>query len=148
MSRMIRKNNGVPFRARSKQHRQDAEKHVVADDDVGREVPQHLLQALVLSGNGIDEHALHRDAQPFRPLRHALQFGHHGGDISQVNIRARGKGAESCSDALDALTQSGAGQADDLVAFRDQDTPNREQRIEMACRGRRSDENFHSIHSL
>jgi hypothetical protein len=45
--------------------RQHAEKHIVADDDFGREVPQDLLYAIVLSGGGIDEEALHRDAQPF-----------------------------------------------------------------------------------
>jgi hypothetical protein len=27
-----------PFRTRSEQHRQNAEQHVVADDDIGREI--------------------------------------------------------------------------------------------------------------
>jgi hypothetical protein len=52
---------------RSTQHRQHAEQHVVADDDVGREALQHLLQTLMLSGHGIDEQALHGGAQPVRP---------------------------------------------------------------------------------
>jgi hypothetical protein len=38
--------------------------------------------------------------------------------------------------------------ADDLVTFGDQDAPNRKQRIEMARRGSRSNENFHAILSV
>src|SRR5215467_12229784 len=36
------KNNRGAFRARPEQHRQDAENHIVADDDIRRVVPQHL----------------------------------------------------------------------------------------------------------
>jgi hypothetical protein len=42
-NRYAAKNNGGAFRARSEQHRQHAEKHIVADYDFGREVPQNLL---------------------------------------------------------------------------------------------------------
>jgi hypothetical protein len=42
-NRCAAKNNWGPFRARSEQHRQHAENHIVADDDFGREVPQNLL---------------------------------------------------------------------------------------------------------
>ena len=107
-NRCAAKNNGGPFRARSQQHRQHAENHVVADDDVGREVPQNLLQALVLRGDGVDEQALYRDAQPFRPRSYVFQLGHHRGDVSQIEIRARGKGAKFCPYAFDALAQSAA----------------------------------------
>jgi hypothetical protein len=104
-NRCAAKHDGGPFRARSEQHRQDAENHVVADDHVGREVPQNLLQALVLSGDGVDEQALYRDAQPLRPRRYVFQFGNHRDDVSQIEIRARGKRVESRPDAYDALAQ-------------------------------------------
>src|SRR5260370_36306382 len=66
-NRCATKNNGGPFRARCEEHRQAAKNHIVTDDDVGREVPQNLLQALVLSRDGVDEYSLNGDAQPFRP---------------------------------------------------------------------------------
>lgn len=102
----------------------------------------------MLSGDGVDEQALYRDAQPLRPRSYVFQFGHHRDYVSKIEIRARGKGAIFCPDAFDALAQSAARQADDLVAFGDQDAPNRKQRIEMARRGRLSNENFHAILSL
>ena len=46
---------GRAFRAGTKQHRQHAKKHLVGDDDVGREVLQDLLQAFVLAGDGVGE---------------------------------------------------------------------------------------------
>ena len=49
--------------------------------------------------------ALYRDAQPFLPRRHVFQFGNHRDDVSQIKIRARGKGAEFCPNAFDALAQ-------------------------------------------
>ncbi len=43
---------GGRFRARSEQHRQRAEIHIVGDDDVGREILQDLLQAPCWAGMG------------------------------------------------------------------------------------------------
>ena len=141
--RRAAKRDGKAFRARSEQHRQHPEEHVVADDDVGREAPQHLLQALVLGRKGVDEHALQCDAQPVRPRSHALQLGSHRADVTQIEVRALGKGVEFRPDGFDAAAQNAARQKGEFVAFGDQDASDREQRIEMARRGGRSDENFH-----
>jgi hypothetical protein len=102
----------------------------------------------MLSGNGVDEQVLYRDTEPFRPQWEIFQFGYHRADISQIEIRVWGKGPESCPDALYWVAESVAGQADHLMAFGDQDTSNRKQRIEMACCRSRRKENFHVNLSL
>jgi hypothetical protein len=45
---MCRRERRGAFRTWAEQHRQHAEKHIVADDDVGREVLQSILQAIML----------------------------------------------------------------------------------------------------
>jgi hypothetical protein len=77
-----------------------------------------------------------------------MAVGYHRADISQIEIRVWGKGPESCPDALYWVAESVAGQADHLMAFGDQDTSNRKQRIEMACCRSRRKENFHVNLSL
>jgi len=106
--RCTAEHDGGPFRARSEQHRQDTENHIVADDDVGGEVPQNLLYTVVLSGDGVDEYAFRRDAQPLEPRRYVFQFGSHRVDVSQIEISGRGKGAEFCPDVFDALAKRAA----------------------------------------
>ncbi len=132
-----------PFRLRPEQHRQHAEQHVIADDDVGRETLQNLLQTLMLRGDGIDEHALHDGAQPIRPRCHGCQFGEHRIEGAQIEVGTRGKRVEFRADAFDAIAQDAARQEADIVAFSDQDVSDCKQRIEMARRGRRSKEDFH-----
>src|SRR6202022_3559947 len=66
-NRCAAKNNGGPFRARSEQHRQHAENHIVADDDFGREVPQNLPQAILLSWEGAEKKAPYRTPNPRGP---------------------------------------------------------------------------------
>ena len=58
-------------------------------------------------GDGVDEQALYRNAEPFQPRRYVFQLGNHRDDVSQTEIRARGKGLELCPDAFDALAQRG-----------------------------------------
>ena len=123
---------GGRLRSRSEQHRQHPEQHVVADDDFGREILQHLLHALVLSGNGIDEYPLHGNAEPFQPRRNGFQFRSHRREVAQIEIRAGRKGVKPCADAFDRAAQGAAGQKGDLVAFVDQEASDRKQRIEMA----------------
>src|SRR5882757_1899429 len=56
------KHDGWPLRARPEQHRQNAEKEIVANDDVGRKLPQDLLQAFVLRLHRVDVHVLKGEA--------------------------------------------------------------------------------------
>src|SRR5438309_1948287 len=51
--------NCRPLRAGSEQHRQCTAEHVVDENDVGWEVPEELLQALILSWDWIEERARH-----------------------------------------------------------------------------------------
>jgi hypothetical protein len=73
------------------------------------------MQAIVLSGDSVDEQVFYRDPEPFWPRREIFQFGHHRADIAQIEIRIRGKGPESCPDALYAVAESVARQADHLT---------------------------------
>ncbi len=132
-----------PFRPRPEQHRQHAEQHVVANDDVGRETLQNLLQTLMLRGDDINEHALHDGAQQVRPRRHSCQFGEDRIEGAQIQVGIRRKRVEFRADAFDAIAQDAARQEADIVAFVDQDVSDCKQRIEMARRGRRSKEDFH-----
>ena len=87
-------------------------------------------------------------AQPFEPRRNVLQFGDHRENVAQVEICAARKRKELRAAGFDAGAKRGAGQEGDLVAFGDQNARDRKQRIEMARRRRRSDENFHDIGPL
>ena len=87
--RCAAKNDGRPLRTRAEQHRQYAEKHIVADDDVGREVQESVLQAIVLGLDTVDEQALNGDAYPFRSGRNGLECRSPRKDIIRVEIRFR-----------------------------------------------------------
>ena len=123
--RCAAKNDGRSFRARAEQHRQHAEKHVVADDDIGREVLQSVLQALVLRLDTVDKEPLQGDAYPFRSGRNGPECRSPREDIIRVEIRIRGQRAEFRSAAFDPAAQCGPGQAGDLVAFTHQDARDR-----------------------
>jgi hypothetical protein len=56
------KDDGRALRARPEQHRQNAEKEIVAHDDVGRKLPQNLLQSFVLRLNRVDVYVLQGEA--------------------------------------------------------------------------------------
>src|SRR6266850_1572464 len=88
--RCAAKNDGRSFRTWAEQHRQHAKKHIVADDDVGREVLQSVLQAVVLGWDTVDEQPLNGDAYPFRSRRNGLECRSPREDIIRVEIRFRG----------------------------------------------------------
>src|SRR6185369_9710535 len=139
------KNDRRSFRTWAEQHRQHAEKHIVADDEVGREVLQSVLQAIVLGSDIVDKQSLDGDAYPFRSGRNGLEGRSPREHIVRIEIRIRGERTEFRSAAFDPATQCGPGQAGDLVAFSHQDARDCKQRIEMTGRGSRCDENFHGI---
>jgi hypothetical protein len=97
----------------------------------------------VLAGNGIDEYPLHDDTEPFQPRRNGFQFGSHRREVAQVEIRAGRKRVKPCANAFDGTAQSTPRQKGNLVAFGDQETSDRKQRIEMAGGGSRSKKDFH-----
>ncbi len=100
--------NRRPLRPRPEQHRQHSEQHIIADNDVGWEVLQHLLHALVLGRNGIDEHPLHGNAEPFQSRRNGFQFGSHRREITQIKVRAGRKRVKGRADAFNRAAQSTA----------------------------------------
>ncbi|MET3341531.1 hypothetical protein ABIF52_001912 [Bradyrhizobium japonicum] len=135
--------DGGPLRARSEQHREHAEQHVVADDDIGRELLQRLQQPLVLGRNGVDEDALAGHAEPLQPRRDGLEFGDPREDVVRIEVRALGKGKELDAAGLDAGAKGGAGHESNLMTLGDQDLRDCQHRIEMTRRRRRSDKNLH-----
>src|SRR5258708_519058 len=88
--RCAAKYDGRSFRTWAKQHRQHAEKHIVADYDVGREVLQSVLQAIVLGLDTVDEQPLNGDTYPFRSGRNGLECRSPREDIIRIEIRIRG----------------------------------------------------------
>jgi hypothetical protein len=146
--RCAAENERRPFRARSQQHRQDVEKHVVADDDIGSKPVQRLPQTLILGRDSLDKNALAGDTQPLRPRRDAFEFGDPREDILRIEVRGRRERKKFGSAALDANAEGAARQKSNLVTFGAQNARDRKQRIEMARRGRRDDENFHGIGPL
>ena len=99
----------------------------------------------MLRREGIDEDPLDRNSEPFESRRNVLQLGSHRENFPPIEICAHRKRNEFRSAAFDAGAKDAAGQESDLVAFGEQYVRDRKQRIEMACRGRRSDKNFHDI---
>ena len=143
--RCAAENDRRAFRARPEQHRQRAEIHVVGDDDVGREIPQDLLQAFVLARDGVGKEAVSPRAVLFRPGRKIPQFGNQREDVARIQIRARGKRMEFQSGAFDAVAQPGPREADDLVTRGDQDFADGQERIQMTGSGSRGNKDFHVI---
>ena len=88
--RCAAKNDGRSFRTWAEQHRQHAEKHIVADDDVGREVLQSVMKAIVLGCDIVDEQPLNGDAYPFRSGRNGFECRSAREDIIRIEIRIRG----------------------------------------------------------
>ncbi len=142
------KNDGWAFRTRPEQHRQHAEVHILAHNDVSRKVSQNLAQALVLGREATDEHAFDADAQELRPRRHMQHLGKNSGHVSQIEIGAGRKRMKFCSDAFDAVAHNGTCEANDLVTFGDEDAAYRQQRIEVTHRRRRSNKDFHVVSSV
>ncbi|MEI9982195.1 MAG: hypothetical protein WDN69_02665 [Aliidongia sp.] len=106
---------------------------------------QDLLHPFMLSGNGIDEEAVHPDADPVEARRHGFQFGSHRVQVAEIEIRARWERPEFRPSGFDALAEGAAGQDDDFVSFGHQDAPDGQQRVEMTRRRSRSNEYFHAI---
>ena len=66
----------------------------------------------------------------------------------RIEVRGRWERKKFGPTAFDTRAKGGPGQEGDLVAFGEQDARDRKQRIEMARRGRRSEENFHGNRPL
>src|ERR1700677_2056435 len=102
----------------------------------------------MLRREGVDEDPLDGDSEPFESRRNVLQFGGHREKIPPIEICTALKRNEFRSAVFDAIMERAAGQERDLVAFGEQDTGDRKQRIDMARSGRRSEENFHDTGPL
>jgi hypothetical protein len=88
---------------------------ITSKPDVGREFPQDLVHAAVLSGNGIDEDAFDYYAQPLWPQRYGLHLVGRE-NILCTQIRLFGERIDFCSGPFDTATQGGARQNGKFVA--------------------------------
>jgi hypothetical protein len=59
--------------------------------DVRGEVPEDLLQALILSWDRVEERARHVEARHFRTWRDVLELGKHCSHIAEVEVGCFGK---------------------------------------------------------
>src|ERR1700719_2355835 len=76
-------NNRWALRTRlPKQHRHDAAKEIVGDDDVGWEIPKDLQETLVLRPHWVDQHTFTIEQRHFDPWRNVREFGIHSKDVS------------------------------------------------------------------
>ncbi len=122
--------DGRSIRSGAEKHGEKAEDHFVGDDEVGGECPQGLLQALVLTGDGVNQIPLHCDTHPLRPGRNVLQF--RNGVQEAVEIHLRGKRVEGYPGPFDTFAVGPARQHRDLVTFVEHDTPNGKNRVDVA----------------
>jgi hypothetical protein len=99
----------------------------------------------VLRRDGIDEDPLDSNSEPFESWRNILQLRRYRAKIPPIEIRVAMKRNEFRSAVFNSVAERAAGQESDLVAFGEQKTRDRKQRINMARRGRRSDKNFHHM---
>jgi hypothetical protein len=106
-------------------------------------IPQDLLQPLVLRTNSVYEKPLRGEAHPFKPGWYVLYFRGKREDV--IDIYLRREGTEPRPDTFNAFTEGAARKDHDLVAVGEQDTPNGEQRVQVARRRRRGEKNFHEI---
>ena len=96
----------------------------------------------MLRRDGIDEDPLDSNSEPFESWRNVLQLRRHRAKIPPIEICVALKRNEFRSAVFDSVAERAAGQESDLVAFGEQNTRDRKQRIDMARRRRRSDKNF------
>ena len=143
--RRAAKHDSRPVLATPEQYGEDAEEHVVADDQIGREIPEGLQQSSMLSRDPVEEDPFDGDAQPVRPRRQVLQFGDHAGDVAAVEIRDAGERMKPRPALDDAIAKRGSRKHDDVVSFRHRHVGDGEEWVEMTGRRCRADEDFHGF---
>jgi len=126
------------------QHRIGSEERGVGHDHIGRKIPQDLLDTLVLRGNRSREDLLEVEGHALR-RRQGFALGEYCVQVSQIIVVFRRKRPEYRADAFNAVAHHAGSLEQHLVALLDQNTPDRQHRVQVTREGGAGNENFHVI---
>jgi hypothetical protein len=116
-----RKGQSAAGSSRARRASAGGRKKIIAYDDVGSHFLQHMFQAIVLSGNVVDEQTIEDNTQQSQPWRSLFQLGVLRERIDHILIRTGRDWTKSGASDFDAVLKGASCEGNHFVTFVNED---------------------------